>query len=179
MSTMKSIREKLAEAVHAELADPSVELKIGKASLPEHAQTRRVVWIPVRSPFTGKSATVHAPSSARGRAQIINTFAYTFELHIYAGDDADVEDLAFNLVAAADRVAGANASPSAISWPTEEDGKSGKNLRQPKAILAIQFNTGVTGEIKKLRPIEGFLLTQTIRQPAGDVSEPPAGPQTE
>jgi hypothetical protein len=159
-------KKTIADLVHETLNDSSVLCEFGRRSLAKHLQSRRVVWIPVSSPFSGTPCV----GGRRGidengqalRAQEIYTLGYSFELHVFAEDDDMAEALALNMVAAAHERFGVKALAQSFAW---QDTEEGMTTRQPKIILTMQFKVGVTGEIKMLTPIVGVTLTATLEIP--------------
>lgn len=173
------------EAVHAELADPTVLLQFGRDALDANKQRRRIVWVrpggTCQSPSRGGGMyrspeeaaaeplpTTGAPAATPqgNRTQFCYEPVDAVVAHLYAETDATLERLFYNLLAAIKKSCGHMATPGTYVWPQElAAGSLGQ--RQPKLELQINFTFAAPEEVTGPVMITGVQHTHRMNGNAG------------
>lgn len=145
----------LAERVHNQLADATVEELHGRASLKDHNGQRRIHWL-------APTGILGAPSQAGGRfaegettqrKPAAKTREQDIECHIFAEDVETIETLLDNFVAAM-HLAGVQFERGRYRSPTQEDATLAGLVNWTEwIILTFVVKWPVVAEIQPLRKV--------------------------
>lgn len=161
----------LAERVHSQLGDTTVEQHHERPSLAEQGGTRRVHWIT-------PGGTVVAPRQSGGRQPDGNTAERKpacktrdadVELHIFAEDSEATERLHDNMIAAICMSLG-RVEMGRYRWVTQEDVElAGLVNRSEYIVQLMTLSMPVVEEIQKMREVVSTLGTAGTIQSDGSV----------
>jgi hypothetical protein len=166
--------EMLTLAIHARLGDDSVVRLFGRAAMSEHAELRRVVWIPMPSQIddahqAGGRLVAGQPDRrvVSRRVRVAHVEAYG-----YAEDDETTDALLDDLIAAIDLTA-PQTRFIGYDYPQHHENVDGATLRSSCFVLRMSFRFPVPEEISALKPIASATDVCGTTQPDGTVTPQP------
>lgn len=122
---MASDFELLVDMIHEQLADPTVGKYVFRVSQPEHAQLRRIVWIP-RDYSSAPAKRTNPLREKDGRvAKVLGQEEWSVEAHITAESFAALEDLRRRLLYVLDEAFGTDCVPHGGAWTTQDEDIAG------------------------------------------------------
>lgn len=158
--------ELIVDAIHAQLADPTVLRQTGRLSIRENAPTRRIVWVREPGEVT-PPRNIGGKLSGGVRYRQVYTREELVEAHLYAENEETIELLLDGLLAAIHLVGGPSIKPSRYEWETETERGAAHLSSQPKIRLELTFMIPVFDERLPLTPltkqgIAGVMFTEQI-----------------
>lgn len=114
---MASDFEQIVTELHAQLADSTLDYGVLRLAQVEHAQARRVTWIPISFEISPVDGSGPVQSTAGERALYIET--WLVEAHIVGDSFEDAELIRLRLLDVARRVLGKHSQPIGGVWVTQ------------------------------------------------------------
>lgn len=172
--------EAITVEIHDELADSRTARFFGRNALSEHAQARRIVWVPTvfsTQPPRESGRDFLDGDVAHGipRQTVVMCAdrAQTIEAHIFA--PTEVEKLLDATIAAIHRVLLPWRLDGAVQgkWVSEERDTAGKTLRTDKVVLAFRVLLDVPEETRLIATVKDTATTYGDGDDAGTVTSIP------
>lgn len=143
------------EAIHARLADPTVQMLVGKAELATNTQLRRIVWLQPSGTIEPVTRSFGKLRSTDRRHELVAALALRVEAHIHAANRDETWALLQRVYAVAARVLGTTARDASVQFDWDGAQPADVGARGEKATLIWVWLVPMPDQTRELTIIEG------------------------